>query len=214
MAKAGARTTPTRTYYGHCYHHHQRPLLLFRWLHSRHNTGQPNHQQPIAATTTTKAPYAAKWQKFFGTTSPSSNGGGSNGDDPSFSPDMLSVTSAGGSSELEDDPPKTAAANRNNRDPSSLFTVPIVIEMPKIDDDDESSSSAVPFFVETWHKRPGDRLDRDDVLCDISTPDFVFGMQIDDEQAGIMGEIHVQQGVGVPCHTPICTIYHQEEVEE
>ena len=168
---------------------------------------QPNHPQPITAAAAAAAPYAATRKQFFGTTSPSSNGAGSNGEDPSFSPGKISITLEGGSNEPEG---VSAAATRNNGDPSSLFTVPIVIEMPKIDGD-ESSASDVHSFVETWHKQPGDRLERDDVLCDISTPEFVFGMQIDDKQAGIMGEIHVQQGVGVPCHTPICTIYHQEE---
>lgn len=181
--------------------------MTFRWLYPWHNTGQPNHPQPIAAAATAAASFAAKRKQFFGTTSQSSSGGGGGGncDDPSSSPGKISITLAGGSNEPEGVP---AAATRNDGDASSLFTVPIVIEMPKVDYDEESSS------VQTWHKRPGDRLERDDVLCDISTPDFVFGMQIDDEQAGIMGEIHVREGVEVPCHTPICTIYHREEEEE
>ena len=91
----------------------------------------------------------------------------------------------------------------------SLFTVPIVIEMPQIDEEDDSQDDPM-FFVEKWHKFPGDFLEKDDVLCEIATPDFSFGMQIDDEEAGIMGEIHAEEGLKVPCNAPICTIYHKE----
>jgi len=98
--------------------------------------------------------------------------------------------------------------NVNNNNEEKARTVPITIEMPPMDDVGGDESHC---FVETWHKRPGDSIERDDVLCDISTPDFVFGMQIDDEQAGVMGEIHAPEGVKVPDGAPICTIYHQED---
>ena len=93
----------------------------------------------------------------------------------------------------------------NDSDSSSRFAVPIVIEMPQVDVDGDEA-----FFVETWRKKPGDILEQEDVLCDIATPDFVFGLQVDDDELGRMGEIHVEEGVRVPCHTPICTIYHEE----
>lgn len=79
-------------------------------------------------------------------------------------------------------------------------------------EDEREDETTKQSFVETWHKRPGDILEQGDVLCDISTPDFVFGMQIDDELA-VMGEIHAQEGARVPDNTPICTIYHKEENE-
>lgn len=40
-----------------------------------------------------------------------------------------------------------------------------------------------------WYKQPGDVILREDVLCDIETPDFVFGMETEDEHPAIMGEI-------------------------
>ena len=54
-------------------------------------------------------------------------------------------------------------------------------------------------------------MEKDDVLCEIATPDFSFGMQIDDEEAGVMGEIHAEEGFKVPCNAPICTIYHKKD---
>jgi len=84
------------------------------------------------------------------------------------------------------------------------FTVPIVIEMPELDYEEHC-------WVEDWHKSPGDYIHQGDLLCDISTPDELFlGMQIDDEEGGIMGEIHVARGVPVADGTPLCTIYHKE----
>lgn len=40
-----------------------------------------------------------------------------------------------------------------------------------------------------WYKQQGDVVLREDVLCDIETQDFVFGMETDDEHPAIMGEI-------------------------
>ena len=95
--------------------------------------------------------------------------------------------------------------------PSSLFKVPVVIEMPPIDDDDDDENSTALLFVEKWHKLPGDFLEKDDVICEIATPEFSFGIQIDDEEKGLMGEIHAKEGMRVPSHTPLCTIYHKED---
>lgn len=101
--------------------------------------------------------------------------------------------------------------NEAKHDPSDLdgdrdnFTVPIVINMP--DMDDESSSST----IEKWYKEPGDIIKRNDILCDIATPDFTFGMVTEDNFDAIMGEHHVAEGESAEDNAPICTIYHQPE---
>lgn len=60
-----------------------------------------------------------------------------------------------------------------------------------------------------WYKQPGDVVLRDDVLCDIETPDFVFGMETDDEHPCIMGEIVVPAPSGpVADGEVICYLMH------
>jgi hypothetical protein len=89
--------------------------------------------------------------------------------------------------------------------PKEHYTVPIVIRMPDMSDQDDENNT-----VEKWYKRTGDVVKRNDVLCDIGTPDFTFGMVTDDEDDALMGEIHVEEGSKVPDNTPICTIYHYD----
>jgi hypothetical protein len=61
----------------------------------------------------------------------------------------------------------------------SLFTEEIKIRMPDMGNGDGR--------VLKWYKEVGDVVQREDVLCDIETPDFTFGMEIDDEELGIIG---------------------------
>ena len=63
----------------------------------------------------------------------------------------------------------------------SLFTEEIKIKMPDMGEGK----------ILTWYKEEGDIVHRGDVLCDIETADFTFGMETDDEQLGIMGSILV-----------------------
>jgi len=85
------------------------------------------------------------------------------------------------------------------------FTVPIVINMPDMNDDNLIST------IEKWYKEPGDIIKRNDILCDIATPDFTFGMVTEDDVDAIMGEHHVKAGESAEDNEPICTIYHQPE---
>jgi pyruvate/2-oxoglutarate dehydrogenase complex dihydrolipoamide acyltransferase (E2) component len=82
------------------------------------------------------------------------------------------------------------------------------------DDDNHGPMGANHNMVEEWFKRPGDIIRKNDVLCDITTPDFTFGMVTDDDEMAIMGDIHVPAGVHVPDHTPICTVYHYGTPED
>ena len=53
---------------------------------------------------------------------------------------------------------------------------------------------------------------REDVLCDIETPDFVFGMETEDEHPAIMGEILVQApSDDVKDEEIICYLLHPTE---
>jgi hypothetical protein len=87
-------------------------------------------------------------------------------------------------------------------DPSD-YTVPVVVKMPDVLDSDEEHNT-----IEKWYKEPGDVIKRNDLLCDIATPAFTFGMVTEDEEDAIMGEIHVAEGGMAPDDAPICTIYH------
>jgi pyruvate/2-oxoglutarate dehydrogenase complex dihydrolipoamide acyltransferase (E2) component len=65
--------------------------------------------------------------------------------------------------------------------------------------------------VETWYKKPGDIIKYNDILCDIATQDFTFGLSMDDNHDAIMGEIHVEAGTTARDGAPICTVYHPED---
>mmetsp|Transcript_29583 Transcript_29583/g.43262 ORF Transcript_29583/g.43262 Transcript_29583/m.43262 type:complete len:229 (+) Transcript_29583:139-825(+) len=144
---------------------------------------------------TVSASVTTAQRRFFGST---------NGEEDDSSPGKTSITVTGEFDDSNDDTttPETAAIVED----ADLYTVPVTISMPPMDDVGGDESHC---FVETWHFKEGDRIERDTVLCDISTPDFVFGMQVDDEEVGILKEIHVAENVKVPDNTPLCTIYHK-----
>ena len=72
----------------------------------------------------------------------------------------------------------------------SKYTHEVKVEMPDIGDLKGGT-------IETWYKRPGDVIHRDDVVCDIRTEDFTFGMVTDDDFDSIMGEIFVEEESGM-----------------
>lgn len=76
----------------------------------------------------------------------------------------------------------------------SLFTEEVKIRMPDMGEGDGR--------VLKWYKEVGDVVQREDVLCDIETPDFTFGMEIDDEELGIIGTYVL------PCTYPFTPCSH------
>lgn len=68
--------------------------------------------------------------------------------------------------------------------------------------------------IEKWYKKPGDIIRRDDILCDIQTPDFTFGMSMDDTCDAIMGDIVVEAGESTEDLSLICTVWHPHEGDE
>lgn len=60
-----------------------------------------------------------------------------------------------------------------------------------------------------WYKQEGDVVQRNDVICDIETPDFTYGMETEDEDPVIMGKIIVPAPSElVKDGEVICTTWH------
>jgi pyruvate/2-oxoglutarate dehydrogenase complex dihydrolipoamide acyltransferase (E2) component len=89
---------------------------------------------------------------------------------------------------------------------TTKFTVRIEVKMPEM--------GAGGGKIIKWYKSPGDLVKHEDVLCDIETPDFTFGMETDDENLAIMGEIFVEAPSGnVKDDAVICVLLHEETDE-
>jgi Biotin-requiring enzyme len=86
----------------------------------------------------------------------------------------------------------------------SLFTQQIPVTMPDMGDTKTSK-------VSKWYFAEGDVVPHGSVLCDIETPGFTFGMEIEDEEMAIMGETLVELGQDVPVNSVICHLYHEAE---
>eukprot|EP00557_Chaetoceros_sp_GSL56_P006837 CAMPEP_0176497288 /NCGR_PEP_ID=MMETSP0200_2-20121128/11642_1 /TAXON_ID=947934 /ORGANISM="Chaetoceros sp., Strain GSL56" /LENGTH=157 /DNA_ID=CAMNT_0017895287 /DNA_START=331 /DNA_END=804 /DNA_ORIENTATION=+ len=85
------------------------------------------------------------------------------------------------------------------------YTQKVVIEMPDIGDMHAKGK------ISKWYKQEGDIVRPNDTICDIETDLFTFGMDVEDENEGIMKEILVQEGdeESLKPGTPICTIMHK-----
>ena len=87
------------------------------------------------------------------------------------------------------------------------YTVSVTVNMPDMDQADDNK-------IERWYRSPGDIVKPNDVLCDITTPTFTFGMVTDDDFDAIMGDILVPSGETVADFEPICTLLHPESSAE
>jgi hypothetical protein len=120
-------------------------------------------------------------------------------------PGTASITFEEKEEEVEgNEAPHPADSLEGDRD---TYTAEIVVRMPDMGEGNDNK-------VEEWYKKPGDVIKRNDILCDITTPDFTFGMVTEDEGDALMGEIHVQAGEMAIDNAPICTIYHQAKPED
>jgi hypothetical protein len=99
---------------------------------------------------------------------------------------------------------ETKATDATEEDITALYKVVVPIRMP---DMGEGKNKIV-----AWFKQPGDIIKRNDVLCDIQTPDFTFGMVTEDEHDSLMGEIFFEANTdeGIPDEAVICHVLHQE----
>jgi Biotin-requiring enzyme len=90
----------------------------------------------------------------------------------------------------------------------SKYTNPIPIPMPDLGTSNGNSPDRYS-LVKEWFFQKGDIIQHEDVLCDIQTPDFTFGMETDDEGITIMGDILVPAGQPVPDGTVLCYTFHE-----
>lgn len=88
---------------------------------------------------------------------------------------------------------------------TSKYTHEVKVQMPDIGDQ-------IGGAIETWYKQPGDIIHRDEVICDIRTEEFTFGMMTDDDFDSVMGEILVEEESGVvEPGTPIFTTFSEDK---
>ena len=92
----------------------------------------------------------------------------------------------------------------------SIYNDPIPIPMPDLGTSNGNSPDRYS-SVKEWFFQTGDIIQHEDVLCDIETPDFTFGMETDDEGITIMGEILVPAGQPVPDGTVLCYTLHESK---
>jgi hypothetical protein len=92
----------------------------------------------------------------------------------------------------------------------SKYTDPIPIPMPDLGTSHGNSPDRYS-LVKEWFFQKGDIIQHEDVLCDIQTPDFTFGMETDDEGITIMGDILVPAGQPVPDGTVLCYTLHESK---
>jgi pyruvate/2-oxoglutarate dehydrogenase complex dihydrolipoamide acyltransferase (E2) component len=89
----------------------------------------------------------------------------------------------------------------------SEFTEEIKVNMPDMGEGEGK--------VLKWYKKEGDIVLREDVLCDIQTDDFVFGLQTEDEHPAIMGRILVEApSENVKDGERLCYLLHRPEEKE
>ena len=92
----------------------------------------------------------------------------------------------------------------------SKYTEEVPVKMPGLGGTNAGTKSKVV----KWYIKPGDIVQREDVICDIETPDFTFGMQTDDEELAIVGDLLVETGQPVPDGEVICMLYHEAKEEK
>jgi hypothetical protein len=92
----------------------------------------------------------------------------------------------------------------------SKYTDPVGVLMPDLGTSLGNTPSRFS-SVKQWFFKPGDIIQHEDVLCDIETPDFTFGMETDDEEITIMGDILVPAGQPVADGTILCYTFHEQK---
>ena len=106
--------------------------------------------------------------------------------------------------DIEDD---EASTKVNDDTGKGLYKVEIPIRMPDMGEGENK--------ILKWYKRPGDWIKRNDILCDIQTPDFTFGLVTEDECDAVMGEIFYEASAdnAVDDEAIICCILHEGDTD-
>eukprot|EP00557_Chaetoceros_sp_GSL56_P003427 CAMPEP_0176503414 /NCGR_PEP_ID=MMETSP0200_2-20121128/15349_1 /TAXON_ID=947934 /ORGANISM="Chaetoceros sp., Strain GSL56" /LENGTH=159 /DNA_ID=CAMNT_0017902701 /DNA_START=331 /DNA_END=810 /DNA_ORIENTATION=+ len=107
--------------------------------------------------------------------------------------------------DAEEEEEEEEEVEKQTIDNQDEYTQKVVIEMPDIGDMHAKGK------ISKWYKQEGDIVRPNDTICDIETDLFTFGMDVEDENEGIMKEILVQEGdeESLKPGTPICTIMHK-----
>lgn len=88
----------------------------------------------------------------------------------------------------------------------SKYTHEVKFRMPELGEVGEEDGVVVK-----WYKKEGDIIRRKDILCDVKTELFEFGMESDDEKVTLMGKILVSEGSDpVEPGEVLCVILHEE----
>ena len=105
---------------------------------------------------------------------------------------------------VEKDPDDDEESEGVNKASKDQYTVVIPVRMPDMGEGENK--------ILKWYKQPGDWIKRNDILCDIQTPDFTFGLVTEDEFDSIMGEIFYEASEenSVDDEAVICNILHQD----
>ena len=130
-------------------------------------------------------------------------------DDLSFAERTTKVSFLNEEDQTSDDLEGNRTVNHNKRFQKSLdpseYTEQVKVRLPEMDDGEGR--------IVRWYKEEGDIVLRNDVLCDVETESFTFGMQTDDEYPAILGPILVQasETKTLTSKAVICILWHKKE---
>jgi hypothetical protein len=126
---------------------------------------------------------------------------------PSSDATVTVTVTVKGEASMDSKPPPAPASDSDNKNDGvdrSHYTIEVEVRMP-----DMGMGSGK---ILEWYKKEGDVVKRDEVICDIETPDFTFGMESEDEHDAIMGKILVEAPSGnVADNDVICTMFYPEK---
>jgi pyruvate/2-oxoglutarate dehydrogenase complex dihydrolipoamide acyltransferase (E2) component len=105
-------------------------------------------------------------------------------------------------------PARAADAKDGGAADASRFTSVVEVRMPDMRVGDGAKGGGGRIL--RWYKGEGDAVRYQDLLCDVETSDFTFGMQCEDEYDQVVGRILVEAPSGpVPAGEVICTLLHE-----
>lgn len=101
-------------------------------------------------------------------------------------------------------------SNGKKDEDRSKFTHEVKVSMPEVGEGEQALG-----VIQKWYKQEGDVIKRDEVICDIRTELFTFGMLTDDDYDSIMGEILIpEESDPVMPGTVICITLNEEHGNE
>jgi len=161
-----------------------------------------------AARATPSPTFASNQLKWFSSSGDNKKSDGQDDETPTVATEIGTASITFVDDQAEPNYTKRHAESTLEGDDRSLYSVEIKIRMPDMRDGNDIK-------IVKWYKQTGDIIKCNDIMCDIETPDFTFGMVTEDEFDSIMGEIFVKEGPEfVNDGIVICNVWHQEEPGE